>query len=164
MVSMHFWHKLRLYTSLLHRVNKHIILSMAPRNPKRESPDDLSSEDCSSDSFRRSSSKHHRPLDKDSEEYKKRRERNNLAVKKSRSKTKLRTQQTVERVNQLREENEMLEAKIKILTKELSFLKDLFLAHAGSAHNHSLSDAELGYLRDEMDHKDVIASANNNSA
>ncbi|GFR23056.1 hypothetical protein TNCT_676742 [Trichonephila clavata] len=99
-------------------------------------------------------------MDKDSDEYKKRRERNNLAVKKSRSKTKLKTQQTVERVNQLREENEMLEAKIKILTKELSFLKDLFLAHAGSAHGQNLTDAELSYLKDETDHKAVIASAN----
>ncbi|GFY69278.1 hypothetical protein TNIN_377771 [Trichonephila inaurata madagascariensis] len=68
--------------------------------------------------------------------------------------------QTVERVNQLREENEMLEAKIKILTKELSFLKDLFLAHAGSAHGQNLTDAELSYLKDETDHKAVIASAN----
>ncbi|GBM43475.1 CCAAT/enhancer-binding protein gamma [Araneus ventricosus] len=124
---------------------------MAPRNPIKRDIDDLSS-DCSSDSFRKSSKiKRTHSLDKDSDEYKKRRERNNLAVKKSRSKTKLKTQQTVERVNQLREENEMLEAKIKILTKELSFLKDLFLAHAGSAHGQNLTDAELSYLKSEVD-------------
>jgi hypothetical protein len=46
-------------------------------------------------------------------------------------KSKLRTQQTLERVNQLKTENELLEEKIKMLTKELGFLKDLFLAHAG---------------------------------
>ncbi|KFM62333.1 CCAAT/enhancer-binding protein gamma, partial [Stegodyphus mimosarum] len=133
---------------------------MAPRNSIKREVDDLSS-DCSSDSFRKSSkSKRMGSLDKESEEYRKRRERNNLAVKKSRSKTKLKTQQTVERVNQLREENEMLEAKIKILTKELSFLKDLFLAHAGSAHGQNLTDVELSYLKDEMDHSAVIASAN----
>ena len=53
------------------------------------------------------------------------------AVKRSRVKSKLRTQQTLERVNQLKTENEMLEEKIRMLTKELGFLKDLFLAHAG---------------------------------
>uniref|UniRef100_A0A2L2YJR7 CCAAT/enhancer-binding protein gamma n=1 Tax=Parasteatoda tepidariorum TaxID=114398 RepID=A0A2L2YJR7_PARTP len=133
---------------------------MAPRNSIKREMDDLSS-DCSSDSFRKSSKR--AGLDKDSEEYKKRRERNNLAVKKSRSKTKLKTQQTVERVNQLREENEMLEAKIKILTKELSFLKDLFLAHAGSAHGQNLTDAELSYLKDEVDHTTIIANANHSN-
>ena len=74
-------------------------------------------------------------LDKNSVEYKKRRERNNMAVKKSRNKSKARTQQTMQRVNELKEENEKLETKVKILSKELSFLKDLFLAHAGSAHS-----------------------------
>ncbi|XP_020295264.1 CCAAT/enhancer-binding protein gamma isoform X2 [Pseudomyrmex gracilis] len=64
------------------------------------------------------------------EDYRKRRDRNNQAVKRSRVKSKLRTQQTLERVNQLKTENELLEEKIKMLTKELGFLKDLFLAHA----------------------------------
>lgn len=77
-------------------------------------------------------------LDKNSDEYKKRRERNNMAVKKSRNKSKARTQQTMQRVTELKEENERLETKVKILSKELSFLKDLFLAHAGSAHNGQL--------------------------
>lgn len=54
------------------------------------------------------------------------------AVKRSRVKSKLRTQQTLERVNQLKTENELLEEKIKMLTKELGFLKDLFIAHAGT--------------------------------
>ncbi|KAK7913580.1 hypothetical protein WMY93_013791 [Mugilogobius chulae] len=38
-------------------------------------------------------------------------------------------------VNELKEENERLEAKIKLLSKELSVLKDLFLEHA-----HNLAD------------------------
>lgn len=85
-------------------------------------------------------------LDKGSDEYKKRRERNNLAVKKSRCKTKQKTQETLERVNLLREENALLESKIQLLTKELSFLKDLFLAHAGSAHGNQLKDLDLSTL------------------
>nr|CAD7438806.1 unnamed protein product [Timema bartmani] len=55
------------------------------------------------------------------------------AVKRSRVKSKIRTQQTLARVHQLKTENEKLEEKIKMLTKELGFLKDLFLAHAGTA-------------------------------
>ncbi|XP_015223512.1 CCAAT/enhancer-binding protein gamma [Lepisosteus oculatus] len=73
--------------------------------------------------------------DKDSDEYRMRRERNNLAVKKSRMRSKQKAQDTQQRVNELKEENERLEAKIKLLSKELSVLKDLFLEHA-----HNLAD------------------------
>lgn len=74
-------------------------------------------------------------VDKDSEEYRQRRERNNLAVKKSRMRSKQKAMDTQQRVNELKEENERLEAKIKLLSKELSVLKDLFLEHA-----HNLAD------------------------
>ncbi|XP_077420377.1 CCAAT/enhancer-binding protein gamma [Vanacampus margaritifer] len=73
--------------------------------------------------------------EKDSDEYRQRRERNNLAVKKSRQRSKQKAMDTQQRVNQLKEENERLEAKIKLLSKELSVLKDLFLEHA-----HNLAD------------------------
>lgn len=68
----------------------------------------------------------------DNDDYRKRRERNNEAVKKSRVKSKMRTQETLQRVHKLKTENEMLEEKIKILTKELEFLKELFFAHTGT--------------------------------
>ncbi|XP_051947094.1 CCAAT/enhancer-binding protein gamma-like [Xyrauchen texanus] len=74
-------------------------------------------------------------MEKDSDEYRQRRERNNLAVKKSRMRSKQKAQDTQQRVNELKEENERLEAKIKLLSKELSVLKDLFLEHA-----HNLAD------------------------
>ncbi|XP_036087468.1 CCAAT/enhancer-binding protein gamma isoform X2 [Rousettus aegyptiacus] len=80
-------------------------------------------------------SKKSSPMDRNSDEYRQRRERNNMAVKKSRLKSKQKAQDTLQRVNQLKEENERLEAKIKLLTKELSVLKDLFLEHA-----HNLAD------------------------
>uniref|UniRef100_A0A2K5DDV4 CCAAT/enhancer-binding protein gamma n=1 Tax=Aotus nancymaae TaxID=37293 RepID=A0A2K5DDV4_AOTNA len=73
--------------------------------------------------------------DRNSDGYRQRRERNNMAVKKSRLKSKQKAQDTLQRVNQLKEENERLEAKIKLLTKELRVLKDLFLEHA-----HNLAD------------------------
>lgn len=47
-------------------------------------------------------------------------------------KSKQKTQETVNRVNELRNENSVLEEKVKTLTKELSFLKELFLAHASN--------------------------------
>lgn len=82
---------------------------------------------------------------KSTDDYRKR-ERNNQAVKKSRQKTKMKTQQMVDRVSQLRNENEELEENIKILNKELGILKDLFLAHAGNAHGVQLNEAELARM------------------
>ncbi|XP_056267935.1 CCAAT/enhancer-binding protein gamma [Pseudoliparis swirei] len=77
--------------------------------------------------------------EKDSDEYRQRRERNNLAVKKSRQRSKQKAVDTQQRVDQLKEENQRLEAKITLLSKELSVLKDLFLEHA-----HSLADGPPG--------------------
>lgn len=67
------------------------------------------------------------------DEYQARRERNNIAVRKSREKSRAKAKETLQQVNKLRSENEMLELKVQLLTKELSVLKDLFLAHAGNS-------------------------------
>jgi len=89
---------------------------------------------------------------KTTEEYKRRRERNNEAVKKSRQKSKQKTKAMMERVDKLRNENEELEENIKILSKELGILKDLFMAHAGEAHGVRLNEVELaGLLRDDRE-------------
>jgi len=138
---------------------------MAPHNRMSGNSDDSDDDDsCSSHQVvpgekRRGSKRNMESLDKDSEEYRKRRERNNLAVKKSRTKTKQKTMETLQRVSQLRAENEMLESKIKLLTKELSFLKDLFLAHAGSAHGQNLSDVDLSMLSEEGALTPITSSA-----
>jgi len=97
-----------------------------------ESDDDSSSGGSSS-----------RRLNKNSDEYRRRRQRNNQAVKKSREKSKMKTKQMMERVSQLKGENDELEENIKILTKELGILKDLFVAHAGNAHGVSIGEEEL---------------------
>ena len=52
-------------------------------------------------------------------------------MKRSRAKTKAKVDETSERVNNLKSENEELETKIKILSKELQLLKDMFVSHAG---------------------------------
>ena len=75
------------------------------------------------------------------DEYLKRRERNNLAVKKSRDKSRLKAKETINRVAELRQENTLLEQKVSLLSKELSLLKDLFLAHAGSTADGSCQPA-----------------------
>ena len=69
---------------------------------------------------------------KTSDDYSARRERNNIAVRKSREKSRAKAKETMAQVDRLRRENETLEQKVTILSKELSVLKDLFLAHAGS--------------------------------
>ncbi len=64
-------------------------------------------------------------------DYQSKRARNNEAVKRSREKARQRARETHDRVSKLKQENERLEERIKLLSKELTFLKDIFLAHAG---------------------------------
>lgn len=66
-------------------------------------------------------------LPKRSEEYRQRRERNNAAVKKSRFKSKQKTMETQMRVDELRRENSKLERRVETLTKELNFMRSLFV-------------------------------------
>lgn len=69
-------------------------------------------------------------MDKNSTEYRDKRDRNNIAVRKSRNKSKLRVLETEQRVKELEDENKLLQNKIALLSKELNVLKSLF-ASAG---------------------------------
>ena len=89
------------------------------------------------------SSKNILNVEKDSEEYKKLRERNNEAVKKSRTRTKLKTQTTLDKVEKLRSENCKLEDRIDGLKKELDLLKELFVSHAGEELVHNFNYISL---------------------
>ncbi|XP_030623492.1 CCAAT/enhancer binding protein (C/EBP) 1 [Chanos chanos] len=64
-----------------------------------------------------------RGLNKDSAEYRLRRERNNIAVRKSRDKARRRIQLTQQRALQLQEENRQLQTLINQLTQELETLR-----------------------------------------
>ncbi|EEC10032.1 CEBPA: CCAAT/enhancer-binding protein alpha, putative [Ixodes scapularis] len=64
-------------------------------------------------------------LDKGSDEYRRRRERNNIAVRKSREKAKQRSRDTERKVSELNRENDSLRKKVELLTKELAVLKSL---------------------------------------
>jgi len=68
-------------------------------------------------------------------EYEIRRQRNNDAVRKSREKAREKSQQVSQRMKLLRNENDSLEEKKKLLKKELSMLKEMFLAYNGSESN-----------------------------
>ncbi|XP_057368019.1 uncharacterized protein LOC130689017 [Daphnia carinata] len=85
-------------------------------------------------------------VEKDTEEYRKLRDRNNEAVKKSRTRTKLRTQNTLDKVEKLRGENTKLEDRIEGLKKELELLKELFVSHTGTKSMKRLTEVDLDEL------------------
>lgn len=68
-----------------------------------------------------------RPAEKEpDDDYVKKRERNNIAVRKSRMKAKERIEETRKRVVELSKENEELRNKVSLLQKELNVLRSLF--------------------------------------
>ncbi|XP_034997805.1 CCAAT/enhancer binding protein (C/EBP) 1 [Hippoglossus stenolepis] len=66
-----------------------------------------------------------RSISKDSAEYRQRRERNNIAVRKSRDKARRRIMLTQQRAMQLQEENQKLQLRIGQLTQELDTFKHI---------------------------------------
>ncbi|KAL8559747.1 hypothetical protein ACOMHN_002280 [Nucella lapillus] len=88
---------------------------------------------------------------KDNDDYKKRRERNNIAVRKSRQLSRQKAKVMEGKVNQLRSENKNLEEKVKLLSKELCILKDLFMSSAVPATDGQASvTAEEAEVLDEI--------------
>lgn len=84
---------------------------------------------------------------KDTDEYMKKRERNNMAVKKSRDKARVKQKETSHLVAKLRQENAELDRKVKLLAKELDVLRDIFLSHAASMKEEEpINDANPTYV------------------
>lgn len=77
------------------------------------------------------------------EEYKKRRERNNEAVRKCRIKSREKSKEMMDKVGSLRAENAILTQKVTILTKELTLLKDMFLTHAAGPKSKAVVSNKL---------------------
>lgn len=65
-------------------------------------------------------------VSKGTDEYLRKRARNNEAVRKSRVKSRLRIEDTQNRVDLLAQENSDLKTKVTLLTKELNVLRSLF--------------------------------------
>lgn len=79
-------------------------------------------------------------MDKESDEYRQKRERNNVAVRKSRMKSKEKHIGLQSRVDELTSENTRLNKKVELLTKELTVLKSLF-TNVGKKPPHQLLSA-----------------------
>ena len=73
------------------------------------------------------SSSRRKPVPRNSEEYRERRDRNNVAVRKSREKAREKQQHTEHRLKILSDKNDELQKKVDLLTKELTVLKGLFV-------------------------------------
>lgn len=71
-------------------------------------------------------SKAKKTVDKHSDEYKIRRERNNIAVRKSRDKAKRRNQEMQQKLVELSAENEKLHQRVEQLTRDLAGLRQFF--------------------------------------
>ncbi|XP_034535776.1 CCAAT/enhancer-binding protein alpha [Notolabrus celidotus] len=65
-------------------------------------------------------------VDKSSPEYRLRRERNNVAVRKSRDKAKMRNMETQQKVVELSTDNDRLRRRVEHLTRELDTLRGIF--------------------------------------
>ncbi|XP_061592328.1 CCAAT/enhancer-binding protein alpha [Cololabis saira] len=65
-------------------------------------------------------------VDKSSVEYRLRRERNNVAVRKSRDKAKMRNMETQQKVVELTSDNDRLRRRVEHLTRELDTLRGIF--------------------------------------
>ncbi|XP_016400045.1 CCAAT/enhancer-binding protein alpha-like [Sinocyclocheilus rhinocerous] len=70
--------------------------------------------------------KNKKRIDKNSSEYRLRRERNNIAVRKSRDKAKMRNVETQHKVTELSVDNERLRKRVEHLTRELDTLRGIF--------------------------------------
>ena len=87
--------------------------------------------------FSKSRPKNKQESDMD-EEYVKKREKNNAAVKRARQKAKEKSQQTFQRIQIIKNENKELEERIKAMSKELSTMKDLYAKYTGKNIQHKI--------------------------
>ena len=100
-----------------------------------------------------------RQPEKDTEEYLKKRERNNVAVKKSREKARNKQKETQELVLKLRTENKDLETKVSLLSKELDLLRQIFAERmtprdsGNSVPEQCLSEDDVRVKEEESDYE-----------
>lgn len=87
------------------------------------SPDYLANyPSCELNSLKRNASL----LEKNTDIYRAKRERNNIAVRRSREKKKQREQENEQRVSKLAEENNDLQNRLDVVLKEMNLLKSLY--------------------------------------
>lgn len=113
----------------------------------RSGPSHLSHHHGGSQHSRSSNKNSKKNVDKGSDEYKKRRERNNIAVRKSREKAKVRSRDTEKKVSELARENDTLYKRLQNLTKELDVLKEL-LHNVGMSKENVENEINKGLQMD----------------
>ncbi|XP_044126345.1 CCAAT/enhancer-binding protein alpha [Bufo gargarizans] len=86
----------------------------------------MSSASSTSSSCSETRGKSKKWVDKNSNEYRVRRERNNIAVRKSRDKAKMRNAETQHKVLELSTENDKLRKRVEQLSRELETLRGIF--------------------------------------
>jgi len=70
------------------------------------------------------------------DEYLRKREKNNAAVKRARQKAKEKAKKTNQRIQSIRSENKELEERIKALSAELTAMKDVYAKYTGEIYEH----------------------------
>lgn len=99
---------------------------MLPYETAVSSPAGQSTTSSTSNSTSRRFKSATKNMNKDSDEYKRRRTLNNIAVKKSREKAKAESRMVAQRVTALTADKERLEKRVEQLSKEIQFLHGLF--------------------------------------
>merc|ERR1711988_510325 len=117
------------------------VVKAEPQSPKTKLPSAVSQLKAPS-SRRRSSASSKKQYVKGSDEYRMKRERNNIAVRKSRFKSKQKFLDTQNQVEELSGENDRLHAKVNLLTQELNQLRGL-LRNTGLMKDPSMASALL---------------------
>ncbi|XP_040287872.1 CCAAT/enhancer-binding protein delta [Bufo bufo] len=104
-------------------------MSLQPTPPTSPEPSSAASSACPSPASSTAPSKDRagkKNLDRFSPEYRQRRERNNIAVRKSRDKAKKRNVDMQQKLLELSSENEKLHKRIDLLTRDLTNLRHFF--------------------------------------
>lgn len=120
----------------LHEELEQALAHRYPDDDDSEDEDSMSSPSTapSSPSPRRAGLKSSRRkfCSKGTDEYRLKRERNNIAVRKSRNKTKMKQVETEVKVSELHEANEQLKSKVVLLQRELASLRNFVALNAPS--------------------------------
>lgn len=114
------------YSSVYQDYSAQLYPSTSSGSLVKPSPSSVRSVSSSASSVSSVSKRSSKNVDKGTDDYRRRRERNNIAVRKSREKAKLRSRETEEKVKLLVRDNERLQKRVEQLTEELNFLHTLF--------------------------------------
>lgn len=121
-------------------------MSLQPTPPTSPEPCSATSSACPSPASGTKDRASKKNVDRFSPEYRQRRERNNIAVRKSRDKAKKRNLDMQQKLLELSSENEKLHKRIELLTRDLTNLRHFFKQLPPTATNTASFLASLGTI------------------